>query len=407
MPNTLITPQWVTNETAADFDNNLQIIGQFDRQWDESWRNYPGGAKIGYTVQARIVQRWEVTEGQAFQQQALFNQTVPISINHQFNVGLSWSSAQSTLEVQEVQKLTGTAGRSMANKWNAVAGKEVYKAVYFSLGQPGVPNTTDDPYTDAVALLRNAGVPTDLVAVLDPKSQGNLVKANMALFQPRAIGENYTTGNFSGPALGIDNYYWDPNIPTHTTGSFTASTPVVSGASQTGSTLAVSGLGTYAFKEGDTFQIAGVNLLNPLSYEDMSTLQDFVITADTSGSSTATLPISPSIIITGALRTVSNSPANGAAITFRGATGTVSATMTATRSRQSLVFNPNAFAFVMADLDDNLPGAISRMARSRKARISMRWAEQWNIQTDQKGSRLDTIGGVAPVLPYFAARIWS
>ena len=68
----------------------------------------------------------------------------------------------------------------------------------------------------------------------------------------------------------------DPNIPIHTTGTFTSSTPVISGASQTGSTLALSGLGTYAFKAGDSFTVAGVNAVNPVSYADTGELQQFV-----------------------------------------------------------------------------------------------------------------------------------
>jgi len=42
-----------------------------------------------------------------------------------------------------------------------------------------------------------------------------------------------------------------------------------------------------------------------------------------------------------------------------------------------------------------------------ETKIAMRWVEQYNIQTDQSPSRCDTIGGVAPILPYFAERMWS
>ena len=65
------------------------------------------------------------------------------------------------------------------------------------------------------------------------------------------------------------------------------------------------------------------------------------------------------------------------------------------------------FAFVMADLDDDLPGAQVGMARDKDAKISMRWAYQYNGQTDQKISRVDMLVGVAPVLLYFALRAWS
>jgi len=155
------------------------------------------------------------------------------------------------------------------------------------------------------------------------------------------------------------------------------------------------------------FTIAGVYAVNPVSYTNTRILQQFVLTADASGSSTATLSISPSIITTGQLQTVTASPANGAAITFVGSTGTVSATMSEIVSNQSLIFNPAAFAFVMVDLPDNLAGANAKRVNSKKQKLSMRWVEQYNIQTDQQPSRCDTIGGVATILPYFAVRAWS
>lgn len=410
--NTFITPTWVSKDVAVNWMNEITLVGQFDRSWDDQWRNKPQGAQIGYTVQARIQQRWQVTEGQAFQQQAILNQTVPITLNHQYNVGMSWSTAAATLEVEEVQeRYTKPAGQAMANKADVQAGAEVYKSVYNTIGTPGSSITDDSAYTDGIAKLLNIAVPDDICAVLDPKAQSKLAAANFGLFNPTSlIGDLVKKGRFDKGALGVKDWYRDPNMPVHTTGSFTSSTPVVSSANQTGSTLALSGLGTYAFKKGDTFKITSgtaVNSVNPVSYNDTGDLQEFVLTADASGSSTVTLNISPSIITSGQLQTVTNSPDNNATVLFSGATGVTSATMTATRSKQSLIFHPAAFAFVMADMDDDLPGAQVGMARDKDAKISMRWAYQYNGQTDQKISRVDMIVGVAPILPYFALRAWG
>ena len=407
--NTFISPQWVTTDVAVNFKNNLKLIGQFDRSWDRSWENKPQGAQIGFVVQARIQQRWVVSEGQGLVQQAILNQTVPITINHQFHVGCGWSSADDALLVEEVQsRYTNPAGRAIAIKWDVVAGAEVYKQVYFSIGAPGVPLASDQTYTDGVAKMRNVGVPDEFIAVIDPKSQSRILAANFALFNPAAqISKYFRSGQFSGAALGIDEWYWDPNVPTHTTGTFTASTPLVDGALQTGSTLVTKGWGTFAFKNGDVFTLAGVNAVNPVSYIDTGDLQQFAVQVDLAGAGAATFTISPAIITSGQLQTVTVSPANNASISVLGSTGTVAATMSAQTSRQSLLFNPAAFAFVMADLPAKLPGAVSARKNDAEAGISMRWAEQWNIQTDQMPSRIDTIGGVAAVLPYFALRAWS
>jgi hypothetical protein len=252
-------------------------------------------------------------------------------------------------------------------------------------------------------------VPDEFVAVLDPKSQSRLLSANFALFNPSAqISKYFKSGQFSGAALGVDAWFWDPNMPTFTTGTFTSATPIVSSAGQTGSTLAMSGMGTYAMVQGDVFTVAGVNSVNPVSYVDTGDLQQFVLTAPLAGTTTGTFAISPPIITSGPLQTVTASPANNAVVSWLGATGTVAATMAAQTSRQSLMFNPGAFAFVMVDLPASLPGANSkRINGGGDYNLSVRWVEQYNIQTDQLPSRIDSIGGVAAILPSFALRAWS
>lgn len=407
--NTIITPTWVSKDTAVGFKNHQKLIRNFDRKWDDAWQNKPDGCQIGYTSQVRIEQRWQVFEGQALQQQAVLNQTVPITINHQFQVAHGWSSADKAMLVEEVQKrYTMPAGRAMANKWDVVAGQEVYRTVANSIGSPGVPITADGTYTDGVARMRNLGVPDEFVAVIDPKSQSNLLKANFALFNPQNFhAESFKSGQFSGSALGVDEWNWDPNLPIHTTGTFTASTPLVDGALQTGSTLVTKGWGTFSFKAGDVFYLAGVNTVNPISYVDTGDLQPFSVQVDVAGSGACTFTISPPIITSGPLQTVTASPANNAAITVLGATGTVAATLSATSSKQSLLFNPAAFAVVMADLPSPLPGAVSGRMSDKDTGIAMRYVDQYNIQTDQLPRRVDTIGGVAAILPAFALRAWS
>jgi hypothetical protein len=304
-------------------------------------------------------------------------------------------------------RYTKPAGRRQANKWDVVAGAEVYKSVYFSAGTPGTAITNNQTWTDAVALLHNNAVPDDeLVAVIDPLTQSSLLANNFALFGNR-YQEYFKTGQFSGNALGVDAWDYDPNIPIHTTGTFTTATWLTTTAGQTGSTLAITGGGTYAMKKGDVFVIDGVYGVNPESYTSTGSLQQFALTADVAGTSTGTLSITPSIIPSGQLQTVTAAPAGSAAITWLGATGTTSATMATQSSRQSLMFNPAAFAFAMVDLPDTLAGATAKTVTSAEEKIAIRWVEQYNIQTDQQPSRCDTIGGVAAILPYFAVRMWS
>lgn len=408
MANTIITPTWVSKDTAMFWRNNIRLIGQTERGYGKEWQNLPEGAKIGYTVQQRVPTAPTVSEGQALQVQPYINQTVPISLTHQLQVACGWSTADDTVSIEEVQdRWTKPAGKAMGAKCDILFGAEVYKSVYNTIGTPGMPITTNETYTDGVARLANIGADTDLRAVLDPKAMSRIVAANFAIFNLPGGNRNFKTGQFSGEQFGISEWYQDPFMPTHTTGTFTASTPLVAGASQTGSTLAIDGMGTYALKAGDTFKIAGLNSVNPVGKNDTGDLAEFTLTVDVSGSSTATLTFQPSIITSGPLQTVVSSPANDAAITFTGATGTVSATMAATTSRQSLIFSPSAFAFVNAPLARKLAGAETGQIRDAEAKVSMRYVEQYNIQTDQEPRRIDMLVGNAAVQTYFAMRAWS
>lgn len=405
--NFIITPNWIATDTADQFDNYVRLVSEFSRKYEGAWSE--SGAKIGYTTQVRLPQRDVTVEGQALQVQPIQNQTVPITINHQLQVAHSWSSADDQIAIEDARQYDISAGKSMAGKWDVIAATEVYTKVYFQIGAPGVPLSSDQGWLDGVAKLTNVGVPdSDLCAIIDMKTHSKLLGANIGAFNPQTqISEYFRTGQFNAGALGVSAWKKDSNLATHVTGTFTTSTPQVDGALQTGSTLLTKGWGTYAVKAGDTFYLSGVNAVNPITYVDSGDPQAFVLLADQSGSSAATFSFSPAIITSGALQTVTASPANNATINFVGSTGVVNATMAAQTSKQSLLFDPGAFAFVMADLPAKLAGAVAGRFKSEVDKMSFRYVDQYNIQTDQLPKRFDSIGGVAVILPYFALRAWS
>lgn len=409
--NQFITPNWVATDSAAGFELYANLVSEFSRDWDSTWENLPDGAQIGYTTQVRLEQRWQVFEGQALQQQAILNQTVPITINHQFQVAHGWSSADDSLVVEEVQeRYTMPAGKAMAGKWDVVAGQEVYRQVYYQIGAPGVALSADQTWLDGVAKLVNVAVPDDdLTAIIDVKTHSKLLGANIGAFNPQTqISEYFRTGQFNAGALGVSTWKKDPHMPTHVTGTFATSTPIVSGALQTGSTLLTSGWGVFALKAGDTFYLQGVNAVDPITYVDTGDPQAFSLQTDVAGAGpTATLTFAPPIITSGPLQTVTQSPAANAQINFVGSTGAVGATMAAQTSKQSLLFDPGAFAFVMADLPVKLAGAVAGRYNSKLDRVSFRYVDQYQISTDQLPRRLDSIGGVAVILGCFALRAWS
>jgi len=412
MANTLATPSWTTKEVARGFINKLVFLANVNRTYDSQYEI--AGAKVGNTVNARLPQRFTVTDGQALQLQNLYDQTVPISLTNQKNVAFGYSSQQATTELDNIRaRYVEPGSEALANAAEVLAFQAVYRDIYSAVGTPGVTPSTTLTYLQAGVKLTDLSTPLKgRVAVLDPLAMSTLANTTSSLFNPTAIiSENYEEGMFGRRQLGVDKWLQDPVRPTHTTGTFTASTPLVNGANQTGNVLATDGWssGASSLKKGDIFTIAGVNSVNPLSYSSTGRLQQFVVTSDTSDSSgaMATLPISPSIVTSGQLQTVDASPVDNAVITVLGATSASSGTLATTTSPQSFVYHPDAFAFVMADLMKPGAGAESTTVRSKALGFSIRMVEQYQIGTDQNPSRLDILIGAATIQARLAARVWG
>lgn len=410
MPNQLATPTWTTKETARYYVNDLTFLANVSRAYDDQYK--VNGAKVGNTVNARLPQRFVATDGQGLQLQALYDQTVPITLTNQKNVAWSYSCAQQTTELDLVrQRYASPGGEALANAAETLAFQACYRDIYSVVGTPGTTPSATLTYLQAGTKLTDLGTPLrGRVAVLDPLAMQTIANQVATLFGlGGATTEAYEEGMFGRKQLGVDKWFQDPIRPTHVTGTFTASTPLTVGAGQTGSTISTNGWasGATTLKKGDIFTIAGVNSINPLSYTSNGRLQQFVVTADTSDSAgaMATLPISPSIITSGQLQTVDAAPGASAVITVLGATAASSGTLATTNSPQSFVYHPDAFTFVMADLVDPGESAKHVTIRSKSLGFAIRWVEQYQIGNDQKPSRLDILIGAATIQARLACRV--
>jgi hypothetical protein len=127
-------------------------------------------------------------------------------------------------------------------------------------------------------------------------------------------------------------------------------------------------------------------------------LQQFVVTAAATGSSTATLSISPALYSASqALATVSALPASGAAITMVGnATG---------QYAQNLVYHKDAITFATADL--LMPQGVDMASRQVHNGISMRIVRQYDINNDRLPCRIDVLYGFSTIRPQMACRVWG
>ena len=215
MANTLATPSWVTKEVARGFLNKLVFLAHVNRTYDDQY--VQSGAKVGNTVNARLPQRFTVTDGQALQLQSLYDQTVPITLTNQKNVAFGYSSAQATTELDNIRTRYVTPGaEALANAAEVLAFDNVYADIYSSVGTPGTTPSATLTYLQAGVKLTDLSTPLmGRVGMLDPLAMSTLANTTSSLFNPSAVvSENYTEGQFGRKQLGVDGWYQDPVRPT-------------------------------------------------------------------------------------------------------------------------------------------------------------------------------------------------
>jgi hypothetical protein len=94
------------------------------------------------------------------------------------------------------------------------------------------------------------------------------------------------------------------------------------------------------------------------------------------------------------LATVDNLPVDNAAVLFWGVAAGQS--LSATKSRQGLIFDPNSFVLAMADAED-VDAPVCVFARDEEAGISMRLTKSYDINSDNNLARLDMFWGWSPI----------
>jgi len=411
--NSLLTIEMITLEALRVLTNMLTFTGLVNRQFDSMFGK--SGAKVGDVVYARKPPRYIVRVGSGIQPQATVETRTPVKLDKLVGIDLPFSSVERTLSLDNYSdRVLKPALAAIGNQID-YDGLQLYKEVYNLVGTPGtVPATTDanTTYLGAGVKLDDMGAPQDdqRYLVVTPNMQASAVAANFSLFNPSAtISEGFRKGRFGRSVLGFD-WFMDQNCPTHTEGTRTGTngtTWTVSGASQTGSSLLITGLTSgNTVKKGDVFTIGtiadatGVQSVNPQSRQATGTLQQFVVTADfTSDGGTDTISIDPPITPSGQFQTVDRSPASGAVLTFSSSSARV--------YRSGLAFHRDAFTLVTAPLE--LPKGVheSYYAGDDQTGVGVRVVTAYDIRTNEMITRFDVLYGWAALRPELACRIAS
>jgi hypothetical protein len=400
MSNSILTIDMITRKALEILENNLVLTRNVNRQYDDSFA--VEGAKIGSTLRIRLPDRALVTDGAALQVQDDNEQYTTLTVASQKHIGVNFTSAELTMQLDDfaervlkprISQLASSIDADVANS---------YKAVYSSVGTPGTTPSTSLVLLQAQQKLNeNAAVMSPRYATVNPAANAGLVEGMKGLFNPTdTISRQFKNGMMGMGVLGFEEINMSQSIKQHTTGAWgTTITVTTTVATEGQATLGISFTGSSkTWNVGDVFTIADCYAVNPQTRESTGSLQQFTVTAAATGSSTATLSISPAIYTSAnALATVDSFPVAGKAVTMLGSASSQYA--------QNLVYHKDAITFATADL--LLPQGVDMASRQVHNGISMRVVRQYDINNDRLPCRIDVLYGYSTIRPAMACRIWG
>jgi hypothetical protein len=393
--NTLLSPTIITREALRILHAKLNFIGNCDKQYDPQFANSgasPSG-KIGPSLTIRNPNQYTVRTGSVLAVQDTVETSQVLTISTQKGVDTNFTSQDLTLTIDEFSKryLEPAMAVLATNIENDALSmiKDVYNAVDDNAAAFNYKDFANGRKTLNQYLAPDMG----RVGVLNSDHVVSFLDAIKGNFNPQeSVSRPYLTGKI-GRVQGLDTFE-NTVLNPFQSGTSAAATGYTATLTS-GSATAVMAAGANTFTKGDIVTFSTVDAVDPESKADRGFLQKFVVTADYAGGA-GNMTISPTPQLTGATQNVT---AVGAGLTVVKIGGGASALY-----KQSLVFHPEAFAFVTADLID-----VSKFgawgARQVMDGISMRIARQYDITNDKVPCRIDVLYGYKTIRPQLACRI--
>ena len=400
MSNSLLTIDMITRKSLQILENELVLTRNVNRQYDDSFAIQ--GAKIGSTLRIRKPDRALVTDGAALQVQDDNEQFTTLTVSSQKHIGVNFTSAELTMQLDDfadrvlkprISQLAASIDADVAN---------AYKSIYQSVGTPGTTPATSLVLLQGQQKLNEAAAGMNpRYATVNPAANAGLVEGMKGFFNPQGtISRQFKSGMMGEGVLGYDEINMSQSITNHTTGAWgTTITSTGTIATQGSTSLPISFTGSSkTWAVGDVFTVAGVYAVNPQTRQSTGSLQQFVVTAAVTGSSTATLTVSPPMYTADqALATIDAFPQATAVVTMLGTASTGYA--------QNLIYHKDAITFATADL--LLPQGVDMASRQSHNGISMRIVRQYDINNDRMPCRIDVLYGYSVIRPEMASRLWG
>ena len=392
--NTLLSPTIITREALRILHANLNFIGNINKQYDPQFANSgasPSG-KIGPSLTIRMPNQYTVRTGSVLQVQDTVETSQVLTMSTQKGVDTIFSSQDLTLTIDEFSKRYLQPAMSVLATNIENDALSMIKDVYNAVDDNANALTYKDVANARKVLNLYLAPPMDRCATMIPDHVVSFNDAVKGLYNPQeSVSRPYLTGKI-GRVNGIDTF--ENTVLNKFQSGTSAATTGYTVTTTNGSATVTLAAGSNTFKKGDIVTFSTMNAVDPETKADRGFLQQFVFTADVSGTGAAT--VSPTPVTTGAGQNVT---AVGAGLTVVKIGGGASALYA-----QSLFFHPEAFTFVTADLID-----VSKFgawgSRQVMDGISMRIARQYDITNDNVPCRIDVLYGYKTLRPQLACRV--
>jgi len=414
MANVFRETQYVLDDVFIRFWNSLSFARTANRNLEADFNNLKFAT--GQTIDYRLEERYLGGEGASATAEGRVQIARPLSITKQFHTMIEYTGFNLTFnrarDEPYLEMANSPRAKRLANKCEKFIAEEFQTQVYQAVGTAGVP-------VDFNTILSADAYMTELAIPEDGKRYagvGPRIAANLSNDLYNTFNDTVNTGalidGFVGHLSGFD-FFKTNFLKRQIAGAGQAGgTPpagfklggvVTNGPITGGNTIAVGSLGqapgTLVFRKGDRIEIsedAGVFTINPLTYDALEQRAQFVVTADvvSADGATASIPVNPTIVISGARQNISAAIPNGAQILLR------------LDHNVSLAYHSQAVVFAAPPIKE-LRGGVEAVTRySDLYKLSMTYSLGADIRNYEQLDRIDLICGVA-INPEFAVAICS
>lgn len=419
MANVFQTTQYILDEVFIRFVNYLNFAKVANRNLEGDFKGLKYAT--GQTINYRLEERYLGGEGATATSEARVQVVKPLTINKQFHTMVEFDGFELTFDRARdepyLDMMLNPRAKTLSNKAEKfIATDNFQKQVYQAIGIPGITPVDFDLVAQTDAYMTELGIPEDgnRFFANSPRVSANLSTELSTIFN-QTVNRGALMDGFVGHLSGFD--FFKTNFlkrqirgagstlvgPLAAPAGFVNGGVVTGGPITSGSVINVTGLtqpiGTVVFREGDSIEIAVANnvyMVNPLTYEPLSQIAQFVVTSDvvTTDGITASIPVSPAIVISGARQNISAAIPNGAQI------------LLANDHNVSLAFHNQSIVYAAPAIKELKGGVEAVTSYSDLYKMALTYTLGADIRNYVQLDRIDLICGVA-INPEFAVRVRS